>query len=561
VSRATIAVVAGAVALAALNAWWYWSRRSGFPLFVDESGYTSFALDHTHALRQDGLRGLWDSYQSHSVQAPLVPLVTVPALLVLGERIGSGFVVILGFYVLLVMATYGLARRLMAPWPAALAALLVATAPGVLTYARMYYFAVPVAALFTAALWCFLRSGGLTSTGWALGGGALLGLTVLSRTLALALVPGVLLAAAVQAIAGGQPRSRRLLNLLGATLVATSVAATWYVRNFQDVYDYLTGRRFRFREDQPGFDPGRWPEELGEIVRTVYIPLALVLAGVGVAALAFSLIRLRARPRLTGDSGFLALVVIEALAVALIAKFALGQWLMLLPVLVAFAIAALMSLPQRQVRAGVSAVLVGLALVNLVQLSDVWPTLGRPRELAAGQVGDLTVTDGRQFLQKFEALLGSDRPGRLRDSSRRLPHLYRDLTEWILAYAAERQERPVVFTVGKESEVLKPNDLLLADRLIEEHGVLLVGQLFLAQNASLRAYRSQLNDPEFGLPNIVITGPDPAFLQHHSEQELSPAEQKVNALGFRLVRTARLPDGLVRIWWRSQGDVLAMQAA
>jgi hypothetical protein len=197
----------------------------------------------------------------------------------------------------------------------------------------------------------------------------------------------------------------------------------------------------------------------------------------------------------------------------------------------------------------------------VVQVSDVWPRLGRPRELAAGPFGDLTVTDGRQFVQQYVGYVGSDRPGRLRDTSRRLLPLYHELTQWILAYAAERQERPVVFTVGKESEVLKPNDLLLADRFIEEDGWLLAGQLFLRQRASLRAYRSQLNDPEFGLPNFVITGPDPAFLQDHPAEELSPAEQKVDALGFRVERTVRLPDGLVRIWWRSQSDVPGTSAA
>ena len=32
-------VVAGALILAAVNAWWYTSHRRGLPLFIDESGY------------------------------------------------------------------------------------------------------------------------------------------------------------------------------------------------------------------------------------------------------------------------------------------------------------------------------------------------------------------------------------------------------------------------------------------------------------------------------------------------------------------------------------------
>jgi hypothetical protein len=62
-------------------------------------------------------------------------------------------------------------------------------------------------------------------------------------------------------------------------------------------------------------------------------------------------------------------------------------------------------------------------------------------------------------------------------------------------------------------------------------------------------------------PTLAAVAGTLALVALNAPDELSPVEQKVEALRFRLVRTIRLPDGLVRIWWRSQADVLASRAA
>ena len=194
-------VIVVVVAMVGLNLWWYWAYRRGFPRQIDESGYTAFALAQSQALHRSGLSGLLHTVETQqTVFGPLVPFLTVPLELVAGQRIGNGYVVILAFYALLVFATYDLARRLVSPGLAALAAVIVATAPEVLTFARAYYFAVPAAALLAAAVACFLRSDGLTRRGWALAGGFILGLALLSRTQMLAAVPCVFAAAFVLAV-------------------------------------------------------------------------------------------------------------------------------------------------------------------------------------------------------------------------------------------------------------------------------------------------------------------------------------------------------------------------
>jgi 4-amino-4-deoxy-L-arabinose transferase-like glycosyltransferase len=562
--RAPLAVAALAVVIVVLDVWWYWTHRRGLPLFLDESGYTSFALDHSYALRDDGLVGLLRSVEDHSVHAPLVPFLTVPFEILLGERIGNGFIVIAAFHALLAVATYGVARRLTRPWLAALAALLVACAPQVITFSRLYYFAVPAAALFTLSVFCFLRSDALNRPAWAVAGGATLGLVALTRTLMLALVAGPLIGVLVQALARPGTRTRRMLTFGVSVLTGLAIAAIWYGPNFANAVDFLRGDRFREPSSGELRSPGL--RELRQVVQTVQLPLALALLGVALLAVGVVLASAATRRQwqwrraLSDDRTLLAIVVLEATAVFSLTSAALARWITVLPLLIALAVAALGTLPRPRLRATLALGLVGAALFEFVMLSAAWPALGRLRTVDAGPLGTLTITDGRQFLQGFLAPIGyTGAPGRLPDSFRRFLPEHIQLTKWLLAYAARHDERPVVFTVGHESRLLNINDLLLADRLIEDDGVLLTGRVFLATDAPRRAYRQQLDDPKFGLPNFLITySHAPAATR---DAQLTPADENVQALGFRLIRTIRLPDSSARIWWRSQADVPASRTA
>src|SRR5215813_14031328 len=88
----------------ALDAWWLSEFRHGYPLNTDEVGYLTFALDNTQGLGSGGVAGpLW-----------------------------------------------GL-----------LAALIVMSIPEMTDWARTFHFAVPAAALFTAAIYALIRSEGL----------------------------------------------------------------------------------------------------------------------------------------------------------------------------------------------------------------------------------------------------------------------------------------------------------------------------------------------------------------------------------------------------------------
>ncbi len=560
------------VAMVGLNLWWYWAHRRGFPMHIDESGYTAFALAQSQAFHRSGLSGLLHSFESQqTVFGPLIPLLTVPLEVVAGQRVGNGFLVILGFYAVLVLGTYDIARRLVSARLAALAAVIVATAPAVVTFARAYYFALPAAALLAAAVACFLRSEGLRRTAWALAGGFMLGLALLSRTQMLAAVPCVLAAAFVQAVfVADRDRRRRIMNLVGAVFVAIAVAATWYGRNFGDAVGYLRGTRYRTSTPTPdAYHLTPLLRFMGQIVDTTQLPVGIVLIGATVLAVTRARHRRRLAPQHhdgwawlrhppTSDASFLAMVGAALIVVFATSEFVsgvypIGVWLLVVPILVPLAVVGLASLDGR-VRTRLAAVLAGLAVFNVVMLSGFAPGLAEVRSVGPDALGPLTVTDGRQFVQQAWAhFTAGNTPGELPSSFRRLPGLQRRITAWMLSYAAGRGQPAVVFVAGGESRFLNINDLALADRLLERRGLLITGRVDLPASASLRRYCPWFDDPRRGLPDFLTIHRDTN--RPSRPVRPSPAEQRVEAFGFRVIRVVELPDGPTRIYWRSQGAV------
>src|SRR5262249_22525421 len=102
--------------------------------------------------------------------------------------------------------------------------------------------ALPTAAFLACAVYAVLRSDGMRRRRWAIAAGAALGLMLLSRTMAVAFVPGVYAAALLAMLARERTAlGSRFLNLGLLTLTGAAVAATWYVKTLQPVLDYLTG--------------------------------------------------------------------------------------------------------------------------------------------------------------------------------------------------------------------------------------------------------------------------------------------------------------------------------
>ena len=112
---APVLVLVGVVAvLDIIDMWWLGHFRHGYPLDIDESGYMWITFHYADALRTGGLGGLWYAFTHQVSQAPLVPLAAVPVAL-LHQSSFTTLYVELGFFSLLVFASYGVARQFAKP--------------------------------------------------------------------------------------------------------------------------------------------------------------------------------------------------------------------------------------------------------------------------------------------------------------------------------------------------------------------------------------------------------------------------------------------------------------
>lgn len=238
--RWLLVVAVGCLLLAGFDLWWVVTHRHGYPLDVDEYGYTTIGYNDYFGLQNGGLHGWWEAFQNQTPNAPLLPAVTSFAQ-VLNSGILAGFVVLIGFAVLLVFVSYGIGEKLAGPRLGALVALAVATSAGLFTFTREYIFALPAAAWLACSVYALLRSDGLRGRWWSIACGACIGLMLLSRTMAVAFVPGILLAAVLVGLLRGKgDLVTRLINFALLIVTGVVVAATWYWKNLNPVVDYLT---------------------------------------------------------------------------------------------------------------------------------------------------------------------------------------------------------------------------------------------------------------------------------------------------------------------------------
>lgn len=564
---APIVVLGAATALlVALHVYWLHRFRFGFITEWDESGYISIALENTDSLRGDGLLSLVSTVIEQGIQAPLVPLSAVPFNVVFGDGVDASLLVEPAFFALLVLATYGVARRLVDPWWAVLAALSVATAPMVADYTRIFHFSVPAAALFTSALWALLRSEGLSRRSWAIGCGLLLGLMVLSRSMTIAFLPGFALAAVLPLLLSPADRRRRLLNFALLCGCGGALAALWYGPNLYSVGDYLLNFGYGAESSAYGaarspISLGYWTRELGGLVDEIYLPLGAALAGCLVAAAASFLLRgdrekiswAGLRAWLAGNTGLTLVVVVEGY-VALTSSRNQGTAFALpwLPALVVLVVAAVAGIRERPLRLALAGILAAVSMFNLTMKSGLVSGVASPVTADLPALGQTTVVDGRGLVQREVADSGYPTGG----PTDQMPELQRQwlpfagqLARWSFQHA-ERHGRQPDLAFGFDDPLLSNTRIALGSEL-ELHRPL--STLFLKpfpQGDSAASYRAQLQESH---SNLLVTGergPGAPGIRLTRRR----VEAGARSLGFKPVRRFTLPDGReLIVWWRG-GD-------
>jgi hypothetical protein len=565
-ARTAPVLVAGIVCLTVvLHVVWLVRFRRGYVTEWDESGYLQFALSNFDDLHDHGLRAFAQTVGARGTFGPLLPLVTSLAYPIVGRGIFGSLLILPLFFAGLVGASFGLARRLVSDSWAVVAALAVAAIPAVTDYTRLFHFALPATACMTAALWALVRSDGFRRAVWAAAFGLLVALTLLSRTMTVAYIPGFALAAGTQFLVGGPALRVRLRNLAIAVGTIGLVAGPWYIRNARSVYDSLVGTGYGegatpFGHHYPVASWGYWTKELRLDLSYMWLPLAaalLVCFGVALAYLVARrprLIRV-SRPRSARAAAVLALVlvVLEGYLVLTSSRNeGTGFPLPWLPALVILGVTAAASVPARTVQVALAGILVVVSLGAVLSKSGWVEPLAHVRTVAAPGFGRVSVTDGPGIIQTEVAGDGYDigpvtQP--LPSIHRRWLPLARDVVGWSLRHAEQRGV-PLELTLGLDDRIFANSRLILAAQLWY-HRYLAVHYLRpYPDGDKLAAYRRQLLLPQ--PKNALVVGDPPPS---GGTITRSKVEAAARSLGFTPVKSFAMPDGrTIWIWWRDRGQ-------
>jgi Dolichyl-phosphate-mannose-protein mannosyltransferase len=561
--RTAGALVAGIVCVTlVLHVAWLARFRHGYVTEWDESGYMQFSLSNFDALHDQGLWTFAKTVAGRETFGPLLPLVASLAYPIVGRGVFGGLLVLPLFFAGLVGAAFALARQFVSDSWAVVAALAVAAIPAVIDYTRLFHFALPATACLTAALWALVRSDGLRRVGWAVAFGVFVALTLLARTMTLAYMPGLALAAGVQFLVGTADVRARLRNLAIAAAVAGLVAGPWYIRNGRSVYDALVGSGYGegavpFGRHYPIASWGYWTKELRLDLSYMWLPLAAALLLCFGVALSYWVARHRrligpSRPLSARSAGVLALVlvVLEGYLVLTSSRNeGTGFSLPWLPALVILGVIAAASIPARAVRVALAGVLVVLSLGAVASKSGWVEPLAKVRTVSVPGLGDVKVTDGRGIIQTEVVGAGYDigpptQP--LPDMHRRWLPLARDVVGWSMRRAEQRGE-PLHLTLGLDDLIFSNSRLILAAQLWFHRWQPVDYLRSFPDGDSVASYRRQLLSPQPA--NALITGDRPG-----APITREKVEAAARSLGFIPVKSFTMPDGRkIRIWWRERG--------
>jgi Dolichyl-phosphate-mannose-protein mannosyltransferase len=558
------ALAALLLSLAAVHLWWLDRFRRGFPLDIDESGYLWFSFVQHEALREDGPLGLFREFQGEGWVGPLLPSITAFLELPGGSRqIVPSIAVQLLFLAVLVLASYGIGSRLLDRRAGLLTAVVVATTPAILDFVRTYHLVIPSAAMYSLATYALLASDRLRRRSWAVGWGVALGLTLLSRSMIVAFLPALVLAA-VWVLVVDRADVRRIGNLVLGLAALTGTTLLWYATSWRPIFDYLTS--FGYGAESPGhagrtpFSIGFWTDELvGTVDLSLYLPLAAVILAVLALGAIGGLLRLVRSPSTAAalrawsaraarsDAIVPGFVVAEGyLALTSSSNDGTGFVVPLLPSLIALVVVVALRLPWRRVRVGLVAALSVVAVFNVVMKADVVTPVSEARTVDVPLFGRATLTNGRGF---FHQHLVNDACYELGPPTRWLPDSERG---WLVAFreavsplaGVRRSDREPRMYLALSEPVLNTSAVRLA-AIRDGHQGGVFEKVDTGGDDTVDAYRRLL---AAAMPDLLVTASrEGCHFGPPITQRL--VEGAAVSLGYRPVRRLPLPDGRqLRVW-------------
>jgi 4-amino-4-deoxy-L-arabinose transferase-like glycosyltransferase len=399
----------------AVSARWIWLYRHAQSLDIDEAGYFTIALGDYYGLQTDGWLGWLRAVEAPSIQAPLTTAFASLIFWLVGPHPVAGFAVPALAGAITIVATYFLARHTMPPSAALTAAALVASCPIIVNYSRSFHFAMPATAIMTLALLFLILSERLSRFGWTSLFGVCLGLLPLARTMTIAFLPGLLLAALIQAVVDKAGRARRLALLGWAILSAAVTASSWMLMNASYVFHYLFTFGYGKRAAELGSGIYTWTYTVPYLVSNLYVPHALLLSA-GMIAAPFIIARYYRQygrvvlTRAVASSPVFPLLVCIAQALGVLTSSQNKGSAFAAPIVPAMIILALWGLVRLSPRRGYQRILgticAVVCFIGAVPLFDASWAAAKPFVLRLPWLGDSVVSDGRGTIQLYEMNAG-----------------------------------------------------------------------------------------------------------------------------------------------------------
>ncbi len=549
-------------AFVAVNIAWIWRYRYAQAFDIDEAGYLGYAAVDYYGLLRGGLHGWTSAILAPSIQAP----VTMAAASLLFIPFGPHPIVAFGVPLLAaagcVAAAYALGRTIGSRPVGLLAAALTASCPIIVNYARSFHFSMPVTLVTTLALLAILRSRGFRSVGWALAFGVLLGLMPLTRTMTVAFVPGLALAAAAAALSDAADRARRLLLLAGSFAVALLAAATWLVPNGRMVAQYLLDFGYGSHAAEYGpqvseFGAEAWQATAISLVQNIYLPhfMVLLCGFLALVAMAFgkalsapvpvTLRHLRRSPLVP-----ILLFAAEALT-ALTTSGNKGSAFLapIVPALLAVSAWALWRVaPWRPVRAALATACAAACVMAALPLAWLDSPITREWVTPFPILGYVTVTDGRGNIQRYEANAGYGATGTSQPIDPAASRAWVQLSDWTSGHLAES----AIFAFGFRHALYNVNTVNLLHALRTGHmlGARQVDPV--TYPATIDGYQAWLHDDAQDACVLLTSDQERGDFVPLVDQVLMA--EAARSSGFVPGETWPMPDGQVITLWRHRSS-------
>ncbi len=557
---------------------WIWLYRHENLFDRDEAGFLTMAVAAARNHHFVGSVGIvWGTSLS-----PATPGITAAIFWLFGIHLVLGFLVPLTAAALTLFLIFSMGLRIGGPRMAWTALTLVATMPVFVDYSRQFHFAMGSTLATMAALYCLLRSDGMASRGWAMLFGFCLGLMPLTRTMVIAYVPGVLLAALISSL-GRENSLQRLARLAGATILAAAITALWLVPNWKGVWGYLFEYGYGGHSTEHGVKASllHWDAWLGTLAYYFWdaglIHSAILLVGVTLTAV-FAVRRSRGLEPMevvwkVAHSALVGPAVLFAFGTVALASTPNHGTAFDLPLLSALTLVSAWGLTRAHKYLWRGAVFVPTVAVLIVYIPkvDLRSPAAELRTVNIPVVGPSPITDGRGLLQWYEAAGMTTALGPVLDGESWLAHVRAaprpepidaaTTREWqkVIAQTVEfirwENQSSTPLTFGFRHYLYNSSSVQLAQFSKYDYGIVWGGEIDpMSLGKSEDAYFWWLTNGSAGGSCLLFTSA--GIVNENApvpdSQALTSAARRTGFLSFA---QWTLPDGRDVVAWRRDSDL------